>query len=165
MAIGRPKKTFDWKLVKRLCNMQCTKMEIAEILQVSDDTLIRRIKEKWGEDATFAALFKRWSAGGKVSMRRLQFRSAMKGSVVMQIWLGKQWLDQEDHPEPMENPNEPDYSPPSFEIDKPDEEDEADGRSLERKTRKERQIAAEEIAKENEAKEKAKASERGILPN
>jgi hypothetical protein len=31
-------------------------------------------------------------------LRRMQFESANKGNVTMQIWLGKQYLGQSDHP-------------------------------------------------------------------
>ena len=33
---------------------------------------------------------------GKISLRRAQFEKALGGNVAMQIWLGKQHLDQRD---------------------------------------------------------------------
>ena len=33
---------------------------------------------------------------GRISLRRAQFEKALSGNVVMQIWLGKQHLDQKD---------------------------------------------------------------------
>ena len=33
---------------------------------------------------------------GRISLRRAQFEKALSGNVVMQIWLGKQHLDQRD---------------------------------------------------------------------
>ena len=33
----------------------------------------------------------------KISLRRMQFKSAEGGNVTMQIWLGKQLLGQRDH--------------------------------------------------------------------
>ena len=33
---------------------------------------------------------------GKISLRRAQFEKALGGNVAMQIWLGKQHLDQKD---------------------------------------------------------------------
>ena len=46
--------------------------------------------------ANFYDVFKKKSAAGKMSLRREQWRSAEKGNVTMQIWLGKQWLGQTD---------------------------------------------------------------------
>ena len=45
----------------------------------------------------FAEIYKRGSEGGRKSLRRMQFESASKGSIAMQIWLGKQYLGQSDH--------------------------------------------------------------------
>ena len=33
---------------------------------------------------------------GRISLRRAQFEKALSGNVVMQIWLGKQHLDQKE---------------------------------------------------------------------
>ena len=43
---------------------------------------------------------------GKISLRRAQFEKALNGNVVMQIWLGKQHLDQKEKIE-QTNFNEP----------------------------------------------------------
>ena len=45
---------------------------------------------------SFGNVYKKTSAAGKMSLRREQWRSAEKGNVTMQIWLGKQWLGQTD---------------------------------------------------------------------
>lgn len=86
---GRPKKFVDLELVERLAHIQCTYNEIASTLGVSVDTLTR--------NRDFAATYKRGAEGGRKSLRRMQFESASRGNVVMQIWLGKQYLDQSDH--------------------------------------------------------------------
>lgn len=91
---GRPIIEIDLKLVKKLCEIQCTGEEIAGVLGVSYDTLVRRIKES--EQGGFAEYYKKNSQVGKASLRRLQWGSATKGSVPMQIWLGKQYLGQKD---------------------------------------------------------------------
>lgn len=44
---------------------------------------------------SFAEAFKTWSADGKISLRRNQFRMA-EHNVSMAIWLGKQYLGQKD---------------------------------------------------------------------
>ncbi|WPY01511.1 hypothetical protein Trichorick_01424 (plasmid) [Candidatus Trichorickettsia mobilis] len=85
---------IDFKLVQKLCEIQCTGEEIASVLGVSYDTLVRRIKEQ-GYD-NFAEYYKKNSQVGKASLRRMQWGSAAKGNVPMQIWLGKQFLGQKD---------------------------------------------------------------------
>lgn len=48
---------------------------------------------------TFSQVYKKYSSTGKISLRRMQFRSAENGSVPMQIWLGKQYLEQKEKQE------------------------------------------------------------------
>ena len=85
---GRPKKFVDLELVEKLAHIQCTYGEIASTLGVSVDTLQR--------NKDFAVVYKRGAEGGRKSLRRMQFESANKGNVVMQIWLGKNYLGQSD---------------------------------------------------------------------
>src|SRR6266566_828926 len=87
--LDRPKKFVDLELVEKLAHIQCTQEEISATLGVSVDTLTRH--------KHFAAIFKRGTENGRKSVRRMQFESATKGSVAMQIWLGKQYLGQSDH--------------------------------------------------------------------
>jgi len=106
-VLGRPKIEFDdvlysknpkeityWLLLDNMCTIHCTLVEIAYVMQVSEDTIERRIKEKF--DQTFADYFKKASSFGKTSLRRVQFEHALKGSIPMMIWLGKQCLGQSD---------------------------------------------------------------------
>ena len=91
---GCPKLKIDIKLVQKLCEIHCTGEEIASVVGVSYDTLVRRLKETgYGG---FADLYKKYSEVGKASLRRLQWNTATKGNVSMQIWLGKQMLGQKD---------------------------------------------------------------------
>jgi hypothetical protein len=85
---GRPKKFVDLELVEKLAHIQCTFGEIASTLGVSVDTLQR--------NKDFAVVYKRGAEGGRKSLRRMQFESANKGNVIMQIWLGKNYLGQSD---------------------------------------------------------------------
>lgn len=85
---GRPKKHVDLEMVEKLAHIQCTYSEIASTLGVSVDTLQRH--------KDFAAIYKKGAEGGRKSLRRMQFESANRGNVVMQIWLGKQYLGQSD---------------------------------------------------------------------
>ena len=86
---GRPKKFVDLEMVERLAHIQCTHSEVASALGISVDTLTRHRQ--------FAEVYKRGAEGGRKSLRRMQFESANKGNVIMQIWLGKQYLGQSDH--------------------------------------------------------------------
>ena len=86
---GRPTKFVDLEMVERLAHIQCTHQEIASSLNVSVDTLTRR--------KGFADVYKRGAEGGRKSLRRMQFESATKGNIAMQIWLGKQYLGQSEH--------------------------------------------------------------------
>lgn len=91
---GRPRKEIDYVTLDKLCYFQCTGEECASFLEISYDTLDRHLKEDG--HGGFAEYFKKKSAGGKISLRRKQWETAMSGNVSMQIWLGKQILDQRD---------------------------------------------------------------------
>lgn len=94
---GRPKKVLNEEgkeAVKKLSTMMCTDEEIAMFLGVSPDTLTNSNNAE-----TFAECKKEGQANGKVSLRRMQFKSAERGNVTMQIWLGKQWLNQTEKQE------------------------------------------------------------------
>jgi hypothetical protein len=92
-TMGRPLKPFDFPTFERLCRLQCTLEEVAGFMEVSADTVERRCKSHYG--TTFADAYKKYSAPGRISLRRHQFRQA-KTSAAMAIWLGKQYLGQSD---------------------------------------------------------------------
>jgi len=92
--MGRPQKTFDFNVFEGLCRLQCTLVEIAGVMGVSEDTVERRCKSEY--EATFAEVLKQKGADGRVSIRRAQMRLAESGNPVMLIWLGKQYLSQSD---------------------------------------------------------------------
>lgn len=91
---GRPLKELDAEVFEGLCRIQCTLVEIAAVLKCSEDTVERWCKRHYGE--SFADALKRFGAGGRSSLRRLQWAAAESGNITMQIWLGKQWLNQKD---------------------------------------------------------------------
>jgi len=106
--MGRPKKPIDWDLFQKLAYIQCTQVEICSVLGVSEDTLQRRVEKKF--KMTYAEYYKKNSAGGKMSLRRAQWNRAIgdrdqdgnlknNGNVSMQIWLGKQYLNQQESPQ------------------------------------------------------------------
>jgi hypothetical protein len=94
--LGRPKKDFSKELFEDLCQIQCTKDEISSVFRCSDSTISRWCQREYGE--TFEDTYKKASAGGKISLRRIQFRLAEKNTG-MAIWLGKQYLAQSDKQE------------------------------------------------------------------
>ena len=95
MTTGRPRKEIDKKTIfENLCGLQCTLEEIAGVFDCSVDTIERRCKEEYGE--TFAEVYKKHSAKGKMSLRRTQFKLAEK-SAAMAIFLGKNYLGQKDN--------------------------------------------------------------------
>ena len=49
---------------------------------------------------SFAEYFRQKAPAGRISLRRAQFKSAIGGNVMAQIWLGKQMLGQRDFREP-----------------------------------------------------------------
>lgn len=93
---GRPKIQIDKEQFKKLCELHCTKEEIAGFFNCHEDTIENHCKNEYGE--CFSQAFKRLSAGGKMSLRRYQFELA-KHNASMAIFLGKQYLAQKDYPE------------------------------------------------------------------
>lgn len=91
--MGRPRKEIDKTTFEKLCGIQATGLEIASFFECSDETLNRWCKETYGK--TFVDTYKIYSANGKMSLRRQQFRLAEK-SAAMAIFLGKQYLGQRD---------------------------------------------------------------------
>lgn len=99
---GVPRKEINFTMFEALCKLSCTEAEICDVLGVHNETLNARLKEHYFDDETgepqgFSQVYKRLSNFGMASLRREQFRSAVKkGNVLMQIWLGKQYLGQRD---------------------------------------------------------------------
>ncbi|MCD8009120.1 MAG: hypothetical protein LUF68_09375 [Clostridiales bacterium] len=99
----------QFRQFENLCALQCTEEEICSILCVTDKTLNRLLKEQYRMG--FSEVYKRFSAPGKISLRRAQFRMA-EHSDRMAIWLGKQYLGQR---EPDRRPPETNTSDPAAE--------------------------------------------------
>jgi len=98
-----PMKPMTEKELEQLINMiriQCTRDEICDILNMSETTLNRRIKEQGIEGVdNFEALYKKHQGEGKASLRRAQWKAAQDGNPTMLVWLGKQMLGQKDKQE------------------------------------------------------------------
>lgn len=82
-----------WEQADRMAKIQCTGEEIAGVLEIDYDTLLKNIKGLGF--SSFSEWFRQKSAGGKMSLRRRQFKMS-ETNVTMQIWLGKQYLGQKD---------------------------------------------------------------------
>lgn len=98
--MGRPKKNLSkeqWASIDYMCMIHCTGEEIAGVLGMDYDTLNRNCKEQ--KNMFISEYIKLHQNGGKMSLRRAQWKSAENGNVTMQIWLGKQWLGQKESQE------------------------------------------------------------------
>ncbi len=96
---GRPTIPIDMKVVDSLLEAGCTGEEVAAYVGVHSDTLFRHIcKEKNVDCFTTYATEKRQK--GESVLRAKQYESAVKDkNIPMQIWLGKQRLNQRDKTE------------------------------------------------------------------
>lgn len=92
--MGRPRVKIDWEQMEKLCAMQCLLEEIAAFFGCCIESIERACKRE--HRVTFVEYYRSKSAAGKVALRRAQLQTALKGSVPMQIWLGKQQLGQAD---------------------------------------------------------------------
>lgn len=100
---GPKPKEINWQLFEDLCSLQCTQSEIASVLHCHVDTVRDRASAYYGED--YSNVYKRFSEGGKSSLRRYQFNLAKKNTT-MAIFLGKQWLGQKDNDQVAQVPAE-----------------------------------------------------------
>ncbi len=89
---GRPRLQFDLRMVEDLGKIQSTHSELAAVLGVSVDTVERRLRD----DSEFCSAYEKGLENGKSSLRRIQWKAALGGNTTMQIWLGKQYLQQRD---------------------------------------------------------------------
>ena len=89
---GRPRLTFDLRLVEDLGKIQSTHSELAAVLGCHIETVRDRLRH----DPEFSAAYEKGLENGKSSLRRIQWKSALGGNTTMQIWLGKQYLGQQD---------------------------------------------------------------------
>ena len=88
--MARPKKyDIDKTQVEKLAALGCTNTEIASFFGCSKDLISK----------SYSTNVAKGKEKGKIRLRQMQWRSAEKGSVPMQIWLGKQVLGQTDKQE------------------------------------------------------------------
>lgn len=94
--MGRPRKEIDAVNFEKLCGLQCTLAEIAGFFDCSEDTIENWCKREYNEN--FSDVFKKHSAGGKLTLRRNMLKLSEK-SAVMAIFLAKNWLGMTDNVE------------------------------------------------------------------
>lgn len=92
--MARPKKNIDWRKVDKLLEAQCHGTEIAAYFDLHPDTFYRRVEEHYGVGFTFYSQQKK--SKGKAALKLAQWENAQGGNTPMQIWLGKNHLDQKD---------------------------------------------------------------------
>ena len=90
----RPLIPIDWEQVDKMCAIQCTGEEIANVLSVDYDTLASACKRE--QSCSFSDYIKQKKSSGRMSLRRKQYTTAMDGNATMLVWLGKNWLGQTD---------------------------------------------------------------------
>lgn len=103
--MGAPPIPIDWESFESLCQMHATREEFAFFFKCDEDTINNACKTKFGK--TFSAVFKEMSVGGRMSLRRQMWQSAMgapaeytkdgkvlrepvKPNTTMQIFISKQ---------------------------------------------------------------------------
>ena len=97
--VGRPLKHVDFDAFEKMCHLHCTPEEIAGFFRIDRSTLYAKVEEHYSDQ--FSTVYKNYTAGGKMSLRRYQLKQAEK-SAAMAIWLGKQYLGQTDTPQQQE---------------------------------------------------------------
>jgi hypothetical protein len=90
----RPLIKIDWADFDKLCGIQCTLSDLASWFDCSEDTIERAVKRE--KKLGFADYYSQKAGKGKISLRRKQWDLAMKGDKTMLIWLGKQYLGQNE---------------------------------------------------------------------
>ena len=88
---GRKPIEIDYDMAKKYASIMCTQSEIASLLGVS--------LSKLEHDPEFLRIHKMGMEQGKASLRRMQYSAAKNGNATMLIWLGKQYLGQNDKQE------------------------------------------------------------------
>ena len=85
--MARPKKyNIDTEQLTKLATLGCTNIEMADFFGCSPDLL----------EKSYSEYITKGKANLKISLRQLQWQSASKGNVTMQIFLGKNLLGQQD---------------------------------------------------------------------
>ena len=88
---------FNAQQFVELARIQCTLSEIAHFFHITMGELDHYCEKEFAISAKYA--LKEFSSEGKISLKRSQFKTAIdKQNPIMQIWLGKNYLDQCEDP-------------------------------------------------------------------
>lgn len=87
--LGRPRKILDAEKIAQLIGKGFTVEFVADFFDVHPDTLY----------ANYSDALRKGKVFRNGCLQAKQFTSAMTGNTTLQIWLGKQWLDQTDRSE------------------------------------------------------------------
>lgn len=88
---------FNAQQFVELCKIQCTLTEISHFFHITLEELDNYCKKEFAVPSNVAQ--KEFSSEGKISLKRSQFKTAIeKQNPIMQIWLGKNYLDQCEDP-------------------------------------------------------------------
>ena len=88
VVVGRDKTVIPPEEVYKLAQLGCKDTEISDWFGIDSNTL----------RYNFSAELTKGRVALNISLRRAQINSALQGSAVMLIWLGKQYLGQSDNP-------------------------------------------------------------------
>ena len=92
--MGRPRKEINNTEFEKLCGLQCTLEEIAGFFDCSEDTIENWCKREY--ESTFSDIYKKFSYGGKLTLRRNMLKLSEKNAT-MAIFLAKNWLNMSDN--------------------------------------------------------------------
>ena len=95
----RPPIPINWKKVEQLLMADCSGIQVAAHIGISEDTLYSRVKTELGYES-FTAYSAKFKEKGDSLLKAKQFESAIiDKNISMQIWLGKQRLGQREKSE------------------------------------------------------------------
>jgi hypothetical protein len=95
--LGRPQKEINWEVLNGILQYGASLVDCAEMLDVSEDTIERKIKDQYA--VTFKEYRDQKKSKMRMKLRQKQFEMALKGNVPLLIWLGKNELGQTDKAE------------------------------------------------------------------
>ena len=93
-TVGRPRALIDWVIVDQYLKAQCKGTAVASILGIHPNTLYEECKRI--HNVNFSEYSSLKKGEGIELLKAAQYKEAMSGNVTMQIWLGKQYLQQSD---------------------------------------------------------------------
>ena len=93
MAERKQHYKLDRDLIFKLATLHCTYKEIADQVGTTASTLEKR----------YSGIIDKGRSEGKKAIRKAQMEKAMQGVVRMLVWLGKQYLGQNEAPADPEN--------------------------------------------------------------